>query len=106
MVVETFRRKIIRSFPSVDLAELRTSCFHPFIAGSCSQRSASFALLVGVVQDVNMAVAFLVFSTGILNCHPIAVSLRIKRGHIDFGFALHHHLSKVMARSASGSDSE
>jgi hypothetical protein len=56
------RAIVVRPFPAVHLPELRAHLFLAVIGGRGAQRAAGFALFVGVVQDEDVVVAFLVLA--------------------------------------------
>ena len=110
-LVEVIRRvqraEVVRAFPAVNPAELRTARFLTVISRNGSQRAAGFAFFIRVVQDVDVFVAFLVLAGREFGGHPVAaVPLGVQRGHVDLGFPIHHHLRQIVAGAASGGDAE
>ena len=89
-----------------DLTELRAQSLLPVIDWGGAQGTGGFAFFIRVVQDEDMLIAFLILAGGIFGGHPIAVAARIEAGHVDLGFALGHHLGKVIARATCGGDAE
>ena len=100
------RAEIIRPLKPVDTAKLRAARFLPVIGRRGAQRAAGFALFVRVVQDIDVLIAFFVFARRIFGGHPTAVAFGIKRGHVDLGLALDHHLRQIIAGAASGGDAK
>src|SRR6056297_1787049 len=97
---------IVRPLPAVDLAELRAGGLLTVVGGSGAQGAAGLALLVGVVEDVDVGVGFLVLARGIFGRHPRAVAAGVERAHVDLGLALDHEVGEILSRPAGGGDAE
>ena len=79
--VKIFRRiqwtKIIGPLPPVDPAKLCAACLLPIIGRRGAQRPCGGAFLIGMVQNINMVIAFFIFAHGKFCGHPIAVAFWI-----------------------------
>ncbi len=79
--VKIFRRiqrtKIIGPLPPVDPAKLCPASLLPIIGRRCAQRPRSRAFLIGVMQNIDMIIAFFVFAHGKFGGHPIAVAFGV-----------------------------
>ena len=72
------RAKIIGPLPAVYTTKLRAPRLHPLIAGRGFQRAAGRAFFVGMVQNIDMIITFLVLASRIFGCHPGPEPLGIK----------------------------
>ena len=97
---------VIGPLPAVDLPELRAKRLLAIVGGGGAQRAAGGALLVGVVEDIDMLIGLLVLARRIFGGDPAAETLGIEAGHVDLGLALHHQLGEIMARAARRRDAE
>ena len=100
------RSVVVRTFPAVDLAELRARRLLPIICRRGAKRPARFAFFIRVMQDVDMRIALLVLSHRVFRGHPRAVPLRIEACHVDFGLAFDHKLRKVVTCAARRGDAK
>mmetsp|Transcript_22828 Transcript_22828/g.38000 ORF Transcript_22828/g.38000 Transcript_22828/m.38000 type:complete len:667 (+) Transcript_22828:1126-3126(+) len=100
------RAIVIGPFPPVHKAKLRALGRLPVIGGRCAQGATRGPLLIRVVQDINVVVAFFVLARGELGGHPVAVAFGIQRGHVDLRLALDHHLGKVIPRATRRGDAK
>ena len=99
--------KVVRTFPTVDPAELCAARFLTVISRNGTQRTAGFTLFIRVVQDVDVLIALFVLARRELGGHPVAaVALGVQRGHVDLGFAIDHHLGQIVAGAACSGDPE
>ena len=100
------RAIVIGTFKAVHASKLGTERFLAIIGRPGAQGATGFALFIRVMQNIDVLVAFLVLARGILRCHPIAIALGVKARHVDLGFALSHHLGKVIACAPCCGDAE
>ena len=101
------RREIVRAFPTVHPAELSATGFLAVIGRNGPQRTAGRALFVGVVQDIDMLIAFFVLARRELGGHPVGrIPLGVQRGHVDLGFAIDHHLRQIVAGATGSGDAK
>ena len=102
-----FGAVVVWTFKSVHTAKLRAKRLLTIIGRACAQRTAGVALFVRVVQNIDMRIAFFIFARCIFGRHPIlAVTLRVKAGHIDFRLTFDHHLRQVIACATCRGDAE
>ena len=106
MIVKALRRIVVWPLPAIDLPELRPGRFLPVIGGRCAQGPASLALFIGMVQNIDVRIAFLVFLRRIFRRHPGAIAFGIKARHVNLGLALDHHLRQIITCPPSGRDAK
>ncbi len=101
------RAIVVGPLPTVHKAKLCTTCLLALIRWRRAQRATRRALFVRVVQNINVIIAFFVFARGKFCGHPVGrITLGIKACHVDLGFALNHHLRKVIAGTTSSRDAK
>ena len=106
MVVKPLWCIVIWPVPAIDLPELRPPRGLTIPRGRGAQRAAGLAFLIGVMQDKNVGIAFLVLAGRIFRGHPRPIAFGVKRRHVDLGLALHHQLRQVIASAARRRDPE
>ena len=106
VVIEPQRRKVVRAFPPVHMAELCATGGLTVIGRRGTQGPTRGALLIRVVQDIDVLIGLFVLARGIFGGHPVAIAFGVQRRHVDLGLALDHHLRKVVARAPRSCDPE
>ncbi len=107
MVVEPCGGVIIRAFPAIDPAKLRAFGGLAVIGGRCAQRTRRRAFFVRVVQNIDVVVTFFVLAGGEFRRHPArGIAFRVKAGHVDFRFAIDHHLGQIITGATCRCDAK
>src|ERR1700722_13453125 len=99
-------REPIGPFPAVALAEDRAHALEFVVNRTGLGRPRVGPLLVGIVNDENVAVRFLVLLNDVTLARVGAIAARIDGHHIDAWFAFDDPLRELPARAAGGGDAE
>ena len=78
VIVKAHGCKVVRTFPAVHMAKLRTTGSLTVIGGRGPQGATRRAFFVGMVEDIDVLIRFFVLARGIFGGHPVAIAFGVQ----------------------------